>query len=219
MSNKPNSIPADFSRWIWMAVTAVYGLFLLWHEPWFQTPLTASELEIAFKGMDANQQVSNEEKQAIRSFFSTDDGKPFYNLNLMLYADRAVYPGGVTRPGIVTGVDANDAYVRLVLPHLLRRGSYPVFTSSKIAGFLNEAGPGADFFQEIGIVRYRSRRDMLDMILDPDFKAGSPHKFVALAKNVAVPTRGGLVLDLSVLVPLVLLLVALLLTRNRHVKP
>jgi len=52
-----------------MAVTAVYGLFLLWHEPWFQTPLTAGELEIAFKGMDANQQVSNEEKQAIRSFF------------------------------------------------------------------------------------------------------------------------------------------------------
>jgi len=69
----------------------------------------------------------------------------------MLYADRAVYPGGLTRPGIVTGADANDAYVRLVLPHLLRRGSYPVFTSSKIAGFLNEAGPGADFFKKLAL--------------------------------------------------------------------
>ena len=57
---------------------------------------------------------------------------------------------------------------------------------------------------------------MLDMILDPDFKAGSPHKFAALAKNVALPTRGGLVLDLGLFVPLGLISIALFASRKRH---
>jgi hypothetical protein len=204
------------SRWVWGVVAVVYVLFLLWHEPWLKAPLTAAELDTALKGMDANQQVSKEEKDAIRSFFSNDDGKPFYNLNLMLFADRAVYADGVARPGIVTGADANDAYTKMVVPQLLRRGSYPIFASSKITGLLNERAPGADFFQEVAIVRYRSRRDMLAMILDPEYKAGSPHKFAALAKNVAVPTHGVLVLDLGILIPLGLISIALLATRRKQ---
>lgn len=204
------------SFWPWVAVAVVYALFLLWHEPWLKAPLTAAELDTALRGMELNQQVSKGEKAAIRSFFANDDGKPFYNLNLMLFADRAVYADGAVHHGVVTGADANDAYAKVVLPHLLRRGSYPMFTASKITGLLNENAPGADFFQEVAIVRYRSRRDMLDMILDPNFKAGSPHKFAALAKNVALPTRGGLVLDLGILVPLGLFSVALLASRKRH---
>lgn len=203
-------------RWPWFAAAAVYVLFLLWHEPWLKSPLTAAELEFALRGMDANQQVSKEEKDALRSFFSQDDGKPFYNLNLMLFADRAVYADGMTRLGIVTGADANDAYAKMVVPHLLKRGSYPIFASSKISNLLSENASGADFFQEVAIVRYRSRRDMLDMILDPKFKEGSPHKFAALAKNVAVPTSGVLVLDLGILVPLALFAFALLATQRRH---
>lgn len=213
---KSAKTPGQASFWPWVAVAVVYALFLLWHEPWLKAPLTAAELDTALRGMESNQQVSKGEKDAIRSFFANDDGKPFYNLNLMLFSDRAVYADGALHLGIVTGADANDAYAKVVLPHLLRRGSYPMFTASKITGLLNENAPGADFFQEVAIVRYRSRRDMLDMILDPNFKAGSPHKFAALAKNVALPTRGGLVLDLGILVPLGLFSIALLASRKRH---
>ena len=202
-------------RWPWVVAASVYVLFLLWHEPWLNAPLSTAELELALKGMDANQQVSKEEKNAIRSFFANDDGKPFYNLNLMLFADRAVYADNVARPGIVTGADANDAYAKMVVPHLLRRGSYPLFSASKTSNLLSENASGADFFQEVAIVRYRSRRDMLDMILDPKFKEGSPHKFAALAKNVAVPTHAALVLDLGTFVPLALFCVALLAGRKR----
>ena len=213
---KSAKTPGQASFWPWVAVAVVYALFLLWHEPWLKAPLTAADLDTALRGMESNQQVSKGEKDAIRSFFANDDGKPFYNLNLMLFSDRAVYADGAVHHGVVTGADANDAYAKVVLPHLLRRGSYPMFTASKITGLLNENEPGADFFQEVAIVRYRSRRDMLDMILDPNFKAGSPHKFAALAKNVALPTRGGLVLDLGILVPLGLFSIALLASRKRH---
>jgi len=56
------------------------------------------------------------------------------------------------------------------------------------------------------VVRYRSKRDLLSMIQDPVFTAGAAHKFASLAKNVAVPTRGLLVIHLGHVVPLVLLL-------------
>jgi hypothetical protein len=135
-------------------------------------------------------------------------------INLMLYRERAQYGDGVSRPGVTSGQDAANAYTRVVVPALLKRGSYPIFSSGKIAPFLADGAPGADFFQEVAIVRYRSRRDMLDMINDPAFKAGAPHKFASLAKNVAVPTRGMLVMNLGLPVPVVLLLAALVLSRR-----
>ena len=192
-------------RWPWLVATALSAAFLLWHQPWFGKPLTTAEIDAAFAvSVDRATALPESEKIKLRAFFSSDDGRPFYNINLLLYRDVATYPDGVARSGIHSGSDAADAYARVVLPQLLRRGSYPVFVSSKISNLLEEGALGADFFQEVAIVRYRSRRDMLDMISDPSYLAGGPHKFASLAKNVAVPTTGFLPLDPSVVIPLIL---------------
>jgi len=192
-------------RWPWLVATALSAAFLLWHQPWFGKPLTTAEIDAAFAvSVDRATALPESEKVKLRAFFSSDDGRPFYNVNLTLYREQATYPDGIQRPGIRTGSDAADAYARVVIPQLLRRGSYPVFVSSKISNLLEDGAPGADFFQNIGIVRYRSRRDMLDMISDPVYMAGAPHKFASLAKNVAVPTTGFVPLDASVVIPLIM---------------
>ena len=67
-----------------------------------------------------------------------------------------------------------------------------------------------DFFEEVGIVRYRSRRDMLQMTNSPDFIKAEPHKWASMEKTVVVPTKKLLMLDLGVLVPLALFLIWLL---------
>lgn len=210
----PATAVASRRRWPWAVAGLLYVLFLLWHEPWLRAPLTPTEAAGALQGLEGATGLSSDEKAAIRAFFSSDDGQAFYNVNLMQYRDRAQYADGSVRPGIGTGAEAADAYARVVVPMLLRRGSYPLFTAAKIAPFLAEGAPGADFFQEVAIVRYRSRRDMLEMITDPAYKAGSAHKFASLARNVAVPTRGMLVVNLGLLVPLGLLLAALLASRS-----
>ena len=191
--------------WPWLVATALSATFLLWHQPWFNRPLTPAEIDAAFAvSVDRATALPEYEKVKLRAFFAGDDGRPFYNVNLMLYRDEAVYADGLPRPGIRTGSDAANAYSRTVIPLLLARGSYPVFVSSKISNLLEEGAPGADFFQEVAIVRYRSRRDMLDMISNPSYLAGGPHKFASLAKNVAVPTTGLVPLDASVIIPLIL---------------
>jgi len=201
----PTTIAPRSPRWPWLVAAVLSATFLLWHQPWFSKPLTPAEIDAAFAvSVDRAAALPESEKVKLRAFFSSDDGRPFYNVNLMLYREEATYADGVQRPGIRTGSDAADAYARVVIPQLLRRGSYPVFISSKISNLLEESAPGADFFQNIGIVRYRSRRDMLNMISDPDYMAGAPHKFASLAKNVAVPTTGFVPLDASVIIPLIL---------------
>jgi len=191
--------------WPWLIAAALSTAFLLWHQPWFSKPLTPAEIDAAFAvSVDRAVALPESEKAKLRAFFTSDDGRPFYNVNLTLYREEATYPDGIQRQGIRTGADAADAYARVVIPQLLRRGSYPVFVSSKISNLLEDGAPGADFFQNIGIVRYRSRRDMLEMISDPVYMAGAPHKFASLAKNVAVPTTGFVALDASIVIPLIL---------------
>ena len=205
MQESPRGISPQSPSWPWLVALALSAAFLLWHQPWFSKPLTPAEIDAAFAAsVDRATALPESEKVKLRAFFASDDGRPFYNVNLMLYRDVAIYADGNQRPGIRTGADAANAYSRAIIPLLLARGSYPVFISSKISNLLEEGAPGADFFQEVAIVRYRSRRDMLDMISDPVYMAGAPHKFASLAKNVAVPTTGFVPLDASIVIPLIL---------------
>ena len=205
MQESPRGISPQSPSWPWLVALALSAAFLLWHQPWFSKPLTPAEIDAAFAvSVDRATALPESEKVKLRAFFASDDGRPFYNVNLMLYRDVAIYADGNQRPGIRTGADAANAYSRAIIPLLLARGSYPVFISSKISNLLEEGAPGADFFQEVAIVRYRSRRDMLDMISAPVYMAGAPHKFASLAKNVAVPTTGFVPLDASVVIPLIL---------------
>lgn len=197
---KKNLIP-------WLAAAALGAAFLAWHEPWFIAPLSPQEVAAAFDGPLGQSKLPEEEKANLKTFFSNDDGKAFYNLNLLQYRAQAQYPDG-SFPDVKTGLQANDRYNAIVVPLLLQRASYPVLISSKLSNLLH-AGPGTDFFQEVAIVRYRSRRDMLDMILSPEFRAGYPHKYASLEKTVAAPLRGLLVIDGTVVVPLLLFAAAL----------
>jgi len=153
--------------------------------------------------------LSPAERERFQSFMDADDGRPFYMVNLMEYRERADYrPGtalnGSTPTGLISGRDAGWLYSRAVLPELLKRGCYPVFVAGKITNLLS-AGSGSDFFEDVAIVRYRSRRDMLSMVASPTFLHAVPHKWASLEKTVAVPCRRLLLIDPGVLVPLVLL--------------
>lgn len=202
--------PARWKPWAIAALT--YLAFLCWHEPWFVRPLTRAEVQAAFDGPLAKAKLHSGERELLQTFFSSDDGRAFYNINLMQYRVQAQYPDGQARVGIVSGRDANTAYSNVVVPLLLERAGYPVFGSTKTSNLMMSADAGADFFEELAVVRYRSRRDMLEMILDPRFLAGAPHKLASLERNIASPSVPFLVFDARALVAVLLLLITLLWT-------
>jgi hypothetical protein len=185
---------------------ALYVAFLLWHEPWFSRRLRPGEAVAVLRGRYDD--VAPDERAAFEAFLDRDDGRPFYMVNLMQYRATAAYPDGLLpdgRPaGDMTGREAGHRYTRVVIPELLKRGCYPVFAVRKVANFLS-AGAGTDFFEEVVVVRYRSRRDLLAMAAGRAFLAGVPHKWASLEKTVAVPCRLMLLADLRIIIPTVLL--------------
>jgi hypothetical protein len=185
---------------------ALYVAFLLWHEPWFSRRLQPGEAAAMLRGRYDD--VAPDERAAFEAFLDRDDGRPFYMVNLMQYRATAAYPGGLlpdgTPAGGMSGREAGHRYERMVVPELLKRGCYPVFAARKLANFLS-AGGDTDFFEEVAVVRYRSRRDLLAMAAGPAFLAGVPHKWASLEKTVAVPSRLLLLADPRILVPLILL--------------
>ena len=185
---------------------ALYVAFLLWHEPWFSRRLRPGEAAALLRGRYDD--VAPDERAAFEAFLDRDDGRPFYMVNLLQYRVTAAYPDGLlpdgTPAGGMTGREAGHRYTRVVIPELLKRGCYPVFAGRKVANFLS-AGAGTDFFEEVVVVRYRSRRDLLAMAAGRAFLAGVPHKWASLEKTVAVPSSLMLLADLRIIIPTVLL--------------
>lgn len=189
--------------------SALYGLFLLWQNRWFSKPLTSAEVDTYLAKLQADDseiQTADTDEASFHAFLRADDGKPFYMVNLMRYREKSRYPDG-SHPEIKTGQQANALYGKAVVKELLKRGSYPVFLSRKLAN-LYHAGEGTDFFQEVGIIRYRSRRDLLEMATSERFKSAEPHKWASMEKTVVVPTRKLILLDPTVIIPAFLLLIA-----------
>lgn len=78
---------------------------------------------------------------------------------------------------------ANAHYSRVILPLLLKHGGHPVFLGPVQGRFLHPRG--VDDWDQVGIVRYRSWRDMLKMATDVAELGVDIHKWAALEKTQA----------------------------------
>ena len=105
--------------------------------------------------------------------------------NLLKFRQKALYPAGNS-----FGDDpmaANDRYNRAIVPLLLKHGGHPVFLGQVQGRFLHP--DGADDWDQVGIVRYRSRRDMFKMAIEIAGLGVDLHKWAALEKTQVFPVR------------------------------
>jgi len=97
---------------------------------------------------------------------------------------------------------------------LLRRGGVPALHAVKIGGCFDAwRVPRAPGWSLIGLMRYRSRRDMATLAIDPRFAHSHPFKAAALEETFSFPTapRFALLVGPRVRVGLVVALAAALL--------
>ncbi len=188
---------------LWLAPAAFYVLFWLWYTP-LGGPLTAAEIERFTVAMEAA--GSTPERLArFRRFFEEDDGGEFVMVNVL---ETAKNPP--TLPA--TGPDATAEalmghYMAHMFPALLSRAGHPVFLGAALFDSLDVAGiEGADAWSRAALMRYRSRRDLLEIVLDPATGERHAYKLAALDKTIAVPVRPQLSLgDLRLVLGLALL--------------
>ena len=123
--------------------------------------------------------------QQFRELAKSDDGREYYMVNLLKFRKKALYPEGSS-----FGDDpmaANDRYNRAIIPLLLKHGGHPVF-AGKVQGRFIHPG-GADDWDQVAMVRYRSRRDMLKMAVEIAGKGVDIHKWAALEKTQVFPVK------------------------------
>lgn len=192
---------------IWTALVGLSLIFVSWHAPW-RPALTPAEWRqmVQERGGSATDMPPE-----FVAFFDSDDGKPFYMVNIIDRAVNAQYPEDFETQ-ITDADDAARAYGVGVVPELLKRGSYPMFSATRMTTVIASIPAETNRFEWIAIARYRSRRDLLEMSLSDGFRAASVHKWASLDGTIVMPTARNLYLDLSVVVPLTLFALGLALT-------
>ncbi len=173
--------------WIWPLALSLYIAFRLWYDNW-RGPLCQSEIE-DFMASVANTQMSPySDPTILRQFLETDDGKEFVMVNLV-----RVHPGTVTHP--LTGQDTSSiellrTYGANFVRVLLRHGGHPVLALRKVGGYLDSWNTPADPGWHIaGSMRYRSRRDMMALAIDPSLKHVHILKTAATDSTFSFPSQ------------------------------
>lgn len=231
----------------WGGVSILLLLFFVWHGA-LEGPLTDEEikfylgkmlaqspqaeagaLELSQMSLDeierqiTEQQLgssdgegSADELLQLLDFMRTDDGGPFVMVNLLHLRDSV---SGAEDSTAAELADYNTA----VLGFLLPRGSYPLYNGDAAAKSVAMWGiENGEEWSSVGLVRYRSRRVMIEMTTSSDFLQSQGNKTSSLAKTIALPTTPTLTVgNLSLTVVLLLLMIGLLvqLGVNRKQRP
>ncbi|WP_108787188.1 hypothetical protein [Erythrobacter sp. Alg231-14] len=168
------------AKWIWLVCLGlVYASFWVWYGG-NGDPISEEEgLEMLAKveqvhSIKLEDTPEGSMSRNLRDMLPNDDGKEFYAVNLETRADGPA------------ALEAEAKYGAIVFPLLLERGGHPVFVSERVGLMLGKYGEGVD---RVAVVRYRSLRDLIDMIADERMVEGNAFKNASLAHTEVFITR------------------------------
>ena len=175
------------SGWvIWAIVAALYGAFRLWYDNW-RGKLTPAEIETYFAKLEGRADTTPEARANLRKFLEADDGRDFVMFNIVK-ATQAPVTDPISGEQ-VPGVSLLQRYSKHFVPVLVRNGGHPAIVRRKIGPYLDswatEPDPG---WTIIGLMRYRSRRDMMNLVIDPQFAKHHPDKLAGTLATFSFPT-------------------------------
>jgi hypothetical protein len=174
---------------IWVATLLVYLAFRLWYDG-LRKPLTAEEVEEYTRLFEQHAGAGDEVDLAVmRKFLEEDDGKEFIMMNLLQYN-----PSPMKHPD--TGQDAQadsilQEYFRPFMGRVIRRAGHPVIAGRAVGGYLDAWNTPPDpGWHGAGLIRYRSRRDIIELSLaSAKFQDLHKYKLAALKQTIAFPTQ------------------------------
>ena len=173
--------------WVWLVATVLYGAFRLFYDNW-RGKLTQPEIDTMLAQAEAQGAGEVNDLSIVRKFLEDDDGREFVMVNLVRVPDTTV-----TDPDTGAQVSAGDmmkAYSKAFMPRLIKHGGHPALAARKVGGYVDAWKVGPDpGWTIVGFMRYRSRRDMLTMVIDPTFKAAHKYKLLGVEETFSFPTQ------------------------------
>ncbi len=167
-------------------IAAAYLLFWFWYTN-TGGPLTSAEVDAHLAQMKKGDTAS-QNLNVVEDFMRRDTGNQFVMVNLI---DLNPTPPNLP----ATGPDADpmalvDHYMAHMYPTMFLRASHPIFLAPVQASAIDLLNaPGASDWTQTALMRYRSRRDIMEIITDPRFSERHDYKLGAMLKTIAVPTE------------------------------
>ncbi|MFT7652454.1 MAG: hypothetical protein ACI9UU_001562 [Candidatus Azotimanducaceae bacterium] len=171
---------------IWTVCGLLYACFFYWYTS-FGGPLTAVEIEGYLDAMEARTPPAPAETVALlRRFLEEDTGDDFVMVNVIEMYDTPLQIEGVEAGE--SSAEVLDKYMAYMYPALFSRASHPVLfgTAANTAMDIVNA-PGMSRWTTGAGMRYRSRRDLMDIASNPAFSGSHDFKIAAMAKTIAFP--------------------------------
>ena len=172
---------------IWAAALAVYVVFRWWYDNW-SGPLKPAEVEAFMQQVASRFAGTGNSPEVLRAFLEADDGREFLMVNLVkVQTEPVVDPVSGQR---VPGVELFRRYAKRFLPVLFRTGGHPGFVGRKVGGYIDAWNvPPDPEWSLFGLMRYRSRRDLLRLVMDPAFKDTHPEKILGTLATFSFPSQ------------------------------
>ncbi|MBT4380089.1 MAG: hypothetical protein HOB98_07690 [Gammaproteobacteria bacterium] len=172
---------------IWICVPVLYALFAAWYFNW-QGPISTEEVNRLMLDFDKLEGSEHTDSATFRKFLEEDDGGEFVMLNLV-----QLHTGEVAHPLTGEAMSASDLVGEYFGPFavsLFKRGGHPVFQARTIGGNIDSWNADHNVgFGATAMMRYKSRRDIAELILDPAFSDAHIYKLASIDRTISYPTR------------------------------
>ena len=171
-------------RAVWLMLLVAWLAFFSWYTS-FEGPLTDEEIATVMAAAEESG-ATEKEIARMREFLETDTGDDFVMVNVIEMNDPPPQMEGM--PPDATADDLMNKYMEFMYPELFKRASHPVLFGTATAPAMDTWGiEGAERWTTAGLMRYRSRRDLLRIAARPEFLGPHEYKIGAMAKTIAFP--------------------------------
>ena len=167
---------------IWIVMAVLYAVFWLWYSG-TKGKLSQTEVESYMQQFESKG-VNTDNLANMRHFLEKDDGREWFMINLLeLKSPKRESSKLLQR------------YTKTFMAGMFRRAGHPFFVAIAAAKNIENLNcDDADNWSSTGIVRYRSRRDCAETLLET---FGSDHhadKLASLTKTFAFPATANLLM-------------------------
>jgi hypothetical protein len=169
---------------LWGISVLLFGAFCFWYTD-LGGPLSQSEIDDFVAELTANG-ADTANIELIKEFARGDTGRQILMVNNL---DMNENPPSVE--GAAAGETADQLigrYMEHMYPALLKRASHPILVGTVIAPAMDIIGvEGGEQWDRAVLMRYKSRRTLLEIVTNPKFAGKHDFKTAALTKTIAYP--------------------------------